>query len=183
VSRVSRASRVLVAGMGNIFLSDDAFGVEVVRRLLPLPLPQGVEVRDFGIAGVHLAYQLLDGGYDALVLVDALPFGGSPGDLCVMEPELDDEGEVAVDAHGMQPDAVLRTLEAMGGRVGRVLVVGCQPSSVEEGMELSPPVAASVDRAVDVVRELLDELTGGGSRAAPDTETGRPRRVGSGIGL
>jgi hydrogenase maturation protease len=175
-------SRILVAGVGNIFLSDDAFGVEVARRLLPLRLPEGVEVRDFGIAGVHLAYQLLD-GYDALVLIDALSFGATPGDLCVMEPELDDEGDVVVDAHGMQPDAVLRTLEALGGRVERVLVVGCQPWSVEEGMELSPPVAASVDRAVGVVLELLVELAGGGSRAAPDTEAGRPGRVGSGIGL
>jgi hydrogenase maturation protease len=175
-------SRVLVAGVGNIFLSDDAFGVEVARRLTPLPLPEGVEVKDVGIAGVHLAYQLLD-GYDALVLVDALPFGATPGDLCVMEPELDEEGDVAVDAHGMQPDAVLRTLEALGGRVGRVLVVGCQPQSVEEGMELSPPVAASVDRAVEVVLDLLVELTGGGSRAATHTETGHPGRVGSGLGL
>lgn len=174
-------SRILVAGVGNIFLSDDAFGVEVARRLLPLARPEGVEVKDFGIAGVHLAYQLLD-GYDALVLVDAVPFGARPGDLCVMQPELDDEGDVAVDAHGMQPDAVLRTLEALGGRVDRVFVVGCQPCSLEEGMELSPPVAASVDLAVETVLELLVELTGGGSRAAPHIEVGRDRRVGSRVG-
>jgi hydrogenase maturation protease len=176
-------SRILVAGVGNIFLSDDAFGVEVARRLLMSPTPEGVEVRDFGIAGVHLAYQLLD-GYDALVIVDALPFGGTPGDLCVMEPELDEEGDVEVDAHGMQPDAVLRTLQALGGRVERVLVVGCQPRSVDEGMGLSPPVAASVDRAAAVVRELLVDLTEGGrDDAAPDSEAGRAGRVGSRLGL
>lgn len=177
-------SRILVAGVGNIFLSDDAFGVEVARRLLQSAVPEGVEVRDFGIAGVHLAYQLLD-GYDALVIVDAVPFGGTPGDLCVMEPELDEEGDVEVDAHGMQPDAVLRSLQALGGRVDRVLVVGCQPKSLDEGMELTPPVAASVDRAVGVVQELLFELSEGRARsdAAPDSEAGRAGRVGSGRGL
>ena len=174
-------SRVLVAGVGNIFLSDDAFGVEVARRLADSPLPSGVEVGDFGIAGVHLAYQLLE-GYDAAVIVDTAPFGGRPGDLCVMEPDRNrGEGEVAVDAHGMQPDAVLRTVEALGGRVGRVLVVGCQPACVDEGMEMSPPVAAAVDRAVDLVAKVLTSLTGG--EDAPDLDVRSAGRAGGRAGL
>ena len=151
---------VLVAGVGNIFLGDDAFGVEVASRLARGPLPKGVEVGDFGIAGVHLAYQLLE-GYRAVVLIDAVRRGGRPGDLYVIEPDLDDEaGEVAMDAHGMQPEAVLQLLRVMGGTVGRVLVVGCEPQRVEEGIGLSEAVSGSVEPAVAMVRELLEGLTG-----------------------
>ena len=79
---------MLVAGIGNIFLGDDGFGVEVAQRLADRPMPEGVQVADFGIRGVHLAYELLD-GYDALVLVDAVPMGEPPGTVAVIEPELD----------------------------------------------------------------------------------------------
>lgn len=154
-------NRVLVAGVGNIFLADDAFGVEVASRLAAGPLPDGVEVGDFGIAGVHLAYQLLD-GYRAAILLDAVPRGGEPGDIYVIEPEPGDEPEsgVELDAHGMHPEAVLRMVEVLGGHLDRVMVVGCEPAAVEEGIGLSPRVAASVGPAVEVVRRLLEELAG-----------------------
>src|SRR4028119_1562995 len=96
--------RILVAGIGNIFLGDDGFGSEVARRLARLPMPDGVRVVDYGIRGVHLAYDLLD-GYDALILVDALPGSRTPGDLTVLEVGPDDVGEAALDAHGMDPGA------------------------------------------------------------------------------
>jgi hydrogenase maturation protease len=154
-------SRILVAGVGNIFLGDDAFGVEVVRRLGAVGLGDGVDVGDFGIAGIHLAYQLLD-GYDAAVLVDATPRGGRPGDLYVIEPAPagDDDGP-ALDAHGMQPEAVLRLVEVLGGHLGRVLVVGCEPAAVTEGIGLSPEVEASVDRAVELVAGVVAGLASG----------------------
>ncbi len=153
--------KVLVAGIGNIFLGDDGFGVEVAARLRGVDMPEGVRVEDFGIRGVHLAYELLD-GYDALVMVDAVPMGEPPGTVALIEP--DPAGEVgehatpAMDAHSMNPAVVLQMLAAMGGQVGRVVVVGCQPSVIEEGMGLSPAVAAAVERGVDAVREVVAEL-------------------------
>lgn len=154
---------VLVAGIGNIFLSDDGFGPEVARRMLAsdpgaAPLPEGVRVVDYGIRGMHLAYDLLD-GVDALVLVDALPGkGGDPGDITVLEVGLDDLGTGQFDAHGMDPVAVLGSLGALGGELPRTLVVGCQPLDVSEGIGLTPAVSQAVDGAVATVNRLLDEL-------------------------
>ena len=158
--------RILVAGIGNIFLGDDGFGVEVVRRLAGAELPADVEVVDIGIRGMHLAYQLLD-GYDALVMIDATPRGGTPGQLYVLEPDLDtvpdDDGSL-LNAHGMQPDAVLALLRTLSRDVadgtptevvGRVLVLGCEPQSVEEGMGLSAAVAAAVEPAVELLQRVL----------------------------
>lgn len=151
--------RILVAGIGNIFLADDGFGCEVVRRLTAEPLPAGVELVDYGIRGMHLAFDLL-GGYDALVIVDAAPRGGSPGDLSVLEVGPDDLGTGELDAHGMEPTAVLGSLGTLGGELPRTLVVCCEPAELEERMGLSAAVAAAVPPAVSLVRDLLEEELG-----------------------
>jgi hydrogenase maturation protease len=151
------STRVLVAGVGNIFLGDDGFGCEVARRLAGQPVPDGVRVVDYGIRGMHLAYDLLD-GYDALVLVDALPGNGRPGEITVLEVGPDDLGTGEFDAHGMDPVAVLACLEGLGGELPRTLIVGCQPLDLEEGIGLTPAVTAAVDVAVNTVRELLGNL-------------------------
>lgn len=156
---------VLVAGIGNIFLGDDGFGVEVANRMASLPQPEGVVVADFGIRGVHLAYELL-GGYDALVLIDAVPLGEEPGTIAVIEPEVadlvasDDDIAPTMDAHSMNPAVVLGMLAGLGGEVGRVLIVGCQPEFLDEGIGLSAPVTAAIDRAITAVTELVTELCG-----------------------
>jgi len=153
----------LVAGIGNVFLSDDAFGVEVAARLASRPLPPGVRVEDFGIRGIHLAYELLE-GYDALLLVDAVPLGEPPGTLAVLEPERppagpgDDRGP-GLDAHSMNPEVVLATLDRLGGSVGRTIVVGCQPADLREGMGLSPAVRTAVEPAVDLCLHMLADLS------------------------
>lgn len=151
--------RVLVAGVGNIFLGDDGFGVEVARRLAKHDLPDWVAVGDYGISGVHLAYDLADGVKTA-ILVDAMPRGGEPGTVYVVEPERQANGErpamALLDGHGMQPDVVLGMLDTLGADVGRVLIVGCEPGTAEPGMELSAPVAAAVDEAVRIVLELIE---------------------------
>ncbi len=169
---IERRRRVLIAGVGNVFLSDDGFGVEVVSRLTRegVGLPPEAEVADIGIRGVHLAYQLLD-GYSALILVDVVNRGGEPGTLYVLEHDLNDNpepaGDLTLDGHDMSPDAVLALLDELAVGVGvgrpvdRVLVVGCQPAVLQEGMGLSDPVAAAVPEAVRVVRELVDDLTSG----------------------
>jgi hydrogenase maturation protease len=154
--------RTLVAGIGNIFLSDDGFGVEVATRLAAQPLPPGVRVADFGIRGLHLAYELLD-GYDCLVLVDAVPMGEKPGTVALIQPEPDgsmggDETVPVVDAHSMDPRVVLATLARLGGSVERIYVVGCQPANLQEGIGLSPPVAAAVDGALALCRQLFTEM-------------------------
>jgi hydrogenase maturation protease len=154
---------VLVAGIGNVFQSDDAFGVEVASRLSEQSLPTGARVEDFGIRGVHLAYELL-GGYDGLVIIDALPMGEPPGTLAIIEPEPDGGttggGDVleVVDAHTMSPDVVLGTLHRLGGSVEKIFVIGCQPANLHDGMGLSPAVAAAVDDAAEMCRQLVSEL-------------------------
>jgi hydrogenase maturation protease len=156
--------RVLVAGVGNIFFGDDAFGVEVARRLADEPpAPDDVRVAEFGIRGVHLAYELLN-GYDTLVLIDAISRGDPPGTVSVLEVPLAGEAAgdgvlEAMDAHGMNPGAVLAMVADMGGNLGRVLVVGCEPGELEDGIGLSAPVLAAVPAAVDAVRDLVDSLT------------------------
>jgi hydrogenase maturation protease len=153
--------RVLIAGVGNIFLGDDAFGVEVAQRLSASPLPDNVRVSDFGIRSLHLAYEMADSAYDLTLLIDASPRGGRPGTLYVIEPETSLDGPVAVpDGHSINPDAVLASVRALGADPGRVLVVGCEPASVEERMGLSPEVAAAVEEAVILVRELLERECG-----------------------
>jgi hydrogenase maturation protease len=164
------SGRVLVAGVGNIFLGDDGFGVEVARRLAAEELPEDVRVADFGIRGVHLAYELLD-GYDTAILVDATPRGGPPGTVYVIEPEppaARDAGDPAaaplMDAHAMEPDAVLGLLDVLGGSGVRVLVVGCEPAEVTERIGLSEPVERAVGDAILMVRELLalrEDMEGG----------------------
>ncbi len=146
--------RTLVAGIGNIFLGDDGFGSEVASRIDRSTLPGSVEVLDAGISGVHLAYQLLD-GYDRLVLIDALPLGEPPGTVAVFRPDLDDVDEGPVDAHGLDPASVLRMVRQLGGTPGDVLVVGCEPATLDEGMGLSAAVAGAVDEAVRVVTDLV----------------------------
>jgi hydrogenase maturation protease len=152
---------MLVAGIGNIFLSDDGFGPEVLTRFRGRSAPAGVEVADYGIRGVHLAYRLLD-GIDTLVLVDAAPHGAAPGTVSLLEVDpaeipAENVGAPPVDAHGMEPVAVLRLLRSLGGSVRRVLVVACEPKVVEEGMGLSPEVEAAVPAAVTLIEELLSE--------------------------
>lgn len=153
---------VLVAGIGNIFLGDDAFGVEVVRRLSERRLPDSVQVVDFGIRGFDLADALM-GSPSAAVLVDATPRGGEPGTLYLLEP-LVDRRPPDLEPHGMNPANVLRLVEAIGGRLPRVLVVGCEPAVLDlDGdmlMGLSPPVEAAVDEAVRMIESLVADLEG-----------------------
>jgi hydrogenase maturation protease len=147
---------VLVAGIGNIFLSDDGFGPEVARRLTQRPLPTGVKVVDYGIRGMHLAYDLLE-GYDGLVIIDALPRQGTPGDIVVLQVGPEDLGDGDFDAHGMEPVSVLGSLGALGGELPPTYVVGCEPADVQDGMGLTAPVEAAVDRAIDAVIAVLTE--------------------------
>ncbi len=155
---VTASSGILVAGIGNIFFSDDGFGPEAVRRLLAdaRGLPEDVRVEDYGIRGMHLAYDLLD-GYDALVLIDAIPGDGVPGEVKVLEIGPDDIGDGEFDAHGMNPVAVLASLESLGGSLPPTYIIGCSPVSVDEGLGLSGPVEAAIPIALDALRRLIDE--------------------------
>jgi hydrogenase maturation protease len=157
---------ILVAGIGNVFLADDGFGVEVARRLAQRELPLGVKVADFGIRGMDLAYELQE-DYDAAILVDAVPRGQAPGTLYVIEPDLDGT-EPVLDAHAMDPVRVLGLARTLGTLPGRVLVVGCEPSTAmsldddELVMGLSPPVQAATAEAVALVESVLEELLAAG---------------------
>ncbi|MFI9045839.1 hydrogenase maturation protease [Streptomyces sp. NPDC053427] len=153
---------MLIAGVGNIFLGDDGFGVEAVRRLGEHRLPDHVEAVDVGVRGVHLAYQMLD-GYHTVLLVDASARGGAPGTVYLLDatdPAPAGPRPPAVDGHHMTPDSVLALLGTLadgtdGRRPQRVLVVGCEPADVEEGIGLSEPVAAAVDEAVALILRLV----------------------------
>lgn len=176
--------RVLVAGIGNIFLGDDGFGVEVVRRIDAAALPPSVTVTDYGIRGIHLAYDLLGGHHDTLIMVDAVPLDEPPGTLAVLDvgrgvrPTTRATGEIcpadgaglAIDGHGLHPQAVLDLLHGLGGRIDQVLVVGCRPAELGERMGLSEPVQAAVPDAVRLVTALAREQTAGGNPAVLATE-------------
>ncbi len=151
------SGRVLVAGIGNIFLGDDGFGVEVAQRLASRPQPQDVKVTDFGIRGLHLALELME-GYDLVVLVDAVRRGDPPGTVSVIEPDTGDlGGEGSPDAHDMDPVTVLRLLADMGGEVERLLLVAGEVAETDEQIGLSEPMAAAVGEAVQVVEQLVAE--------------------------
>lgn len=157
--------RVLIAGIGNIFQGDDAFGVEVAQRLARRPLPDGVEAVDFGTRGYDLAFAVME-PRDVTILVDAVPRGGAPGTLYVIEPDLTRLDEPAdVSAHAMNPLNVFRLVRAMGGTWSRVLLLGCEPGdlgSEDEGkMGLSDAVATAVDEAIVLAESLVSDLVAG----------------------
>jgi hydrogenase maturation protease len=154
--------RVLVAGVGNLFLGDDAFGVEVVQQLMRSDVPVAARLFDAGIRGIHLAYELLD-GYDALILVDAMAHGEVPGTVSIFEREWwDGEADRVArgvgDAHDLDPESVFALLERLGGRVERIFTVGCEPEQICERIGLSARVAAAVPPAVQAVRDLVARL-------------------------
>jgi len=166
---VAQKPVMLIAGIGNIFLGDDGFGVEVVRRLSGSKFPQGVRVADFGIRGFDLSYALQD-GYETTILIDAYPRGGAPGTVYVVEPDLknlasaESQGAAAIETHGMDPIKVLRLAASMGGPLKRVLLVGCEPATLggEDGhMGLSEPVEKAVDEAVKRIEALVTKITNG----------------------
>jgi hydrogenase maturation protease len=164
--------RTLVAGVGNVFLRDDAFGVEVIRLMADDPPPAGVEIRDFGIRGVHLAYELLN-GCDLFVLVDAAAHGEPPGTVTVLEVEVPDPARLdgpVIDAHSLTPDGIFALLASLGGRPGRSLVVACEPADVSAGMGLSEPVQQALPHAVQTVRDIL---AGAAADAPGEPEAGQ----------
>jgi hydrogenase maturation protease len=173
---MSGPGRTLVAGVGNVFLRDDAFGVEVVRLLAEQPVPEGVEIRDFGIRGVHLVYDLLN-GCDLFVLVDAAPHGQAPGTVSVLEVELpepagpDTLDRPLIDAHSLTPDAIFALLVSLGGRPGRSLVVACEPADIDAGMGLSDPVREALPHAVRTVQEILAGSAGSAGEDEDQDET------------
>src|SRR5271155_2225398 len=164
-TRAVETKRILIAGIGNIFLGDDGFGVEVASILARRTFPQGVRVADFGIRGFDLAYALME-GYETTILVDAYPGAGQPGTLFVIEPDLqnlDSAGSPPgfVDPHGMNPLNVLRMAVNMGAQLKRILLVGCVPATLgpEEGqMGLSEPIEAAVGEAVQLIDSLVTRI-------------------------
>ena len=159
------STRVLVAGIGNVFMADDGFGVEVARVLGERRLPNGVDVVDFGIRGMDLVFALGE-GYDAAVFVDAVPRGEEPGTVFAVEPDLDAlaKGPVTLDAHGMDPVKVLTLAATLGPVPERIVVVGCEPAVRMTGEEdelvgdLSEPVRGAIEPAADLVESLVAEL-------------------------
>jgi hydrogenase maturation protease len=175
-----RERQILVAGVGNAWLKDDGFGGEVVKRLSEMDLPGGVTVLDFGTGGLDLAYEVMR-GYDAMVLVDVSRQGGEPGTLYLVEPDPDEveggieDGEV-INPHGMDPQTVLRFVKSVHGWPGKVIVVACEPATVEEmGMGLSAEVEAVVASAVEVVIEQIHRFQQDAAyeQASGETETAR----------
>jgi hydrogenase maturation protease len=166
--QIKETKKILIAGIGNIFLADDGFGVEVALRLARQSFPSGIRVAEFGIRGFDLAYALME-GYETTILVDAYPGEGQPGALFVVEPDLKDldspeTQQSFIEPHAMNPLNVLRMASTMGGDLKRVLVVGCVPATLgpEEGqLGLSAPVAAAIDDAVKLIDSLVTRILAG----------------------
>lgn len=153
--------RILVAGIGNIFLGDDAFGCEVASELAKRPLPEGVRLTDFGIRSYDLAYAIMD-GYDAVILVDAMPRGEAPGTVFLVEPDAGELERLAAglpDAHSMNPMTALRLVRSLGGEARNLYVVGCEPAVLEtDEIGLSEPVRAAVPGALRLIERLIQQL-------------------------
>ena len=152
--------RILVAGIGNIFLGDDAFGCEVAQRLAGRTAPENIRVVDYGIRGYDLAYALMD-DYAVAILIDATPRGGQPGTLYTLEIDTGAMKSASSDPHGMDPVHVLAMVGAMGGKPPRIYLVGCEPGETEERMGLSEPVQAALDGAVETVESLIKRIEQG----------------------
>lgn len=173
--RAAQRPSVLVAGIGNVLLADDGFGVAVAQRLAQRELPAGVKVADYGIRGMDLAYELQE-DYDAAILVDAVPRGEAPGTLFAIRHRGPLDEEAVLDVHGMTPVRVLALARALGAVPERILVVGCEPAvlagadDAEIVMELSPAVRAAVPRAVELVESLLGELLAPGAQQDDERE-------------
>ncbi len=154
--------RILVAGVGNIFFGDDAFGCEVAKELAQRSLPEGVRVIDFGIRSYDLAYAMMENN-DATILIDATARGNVPGTTYLIEPELnnlDTGGDVAVNAHGMNPMHVLQMVRSLGGAPGRLLIVGCEPEVLEtDEIGLSASVRAAIPAAIEMIENLIGEFS------------------------
>lgn len=166
---MSNASRpqILIAGIGNVFMGDDGFGVEVAARLATRRLPDGVVAADIGVRSLHLAFALLDKP-DLLLVVDAVDRGEPPGTLFVIEPQLDGDGPAIADAHSMSLQTVVAALRGLGGEVPPMLLVGCQPAFVGERMGLSPAVQQAVPHAVALVERTVARSLERQSYAADD---------------
>jgi hydrogenase maturation protease len=158
--------RILIGGIGNIFHGDDAFGVEVVRRLVSDRFPDNVRVADFAIRGYDLAFALLE-GYETAIIVDAVKRGAKPGTIYLIEIETEHLNGThgPVDAHSMNPLRVLELARQVGGPIGRVLLLGCEPESFgpeDEGrMGLSEVVQSAIEPAADRIRRLVTSLLAG----------------------
>ncbi len=159
----SRKKRVMIAGIGNMFMKDDGFGSAVVKRIANKQFPEGVEVKDFGTSGLKLAYDLMK-GYDGLIFIDASARGEKPGTLYVIEPNESDfshdlEEGGPIDPHGADPVTVLRFVKSIGSWPGKVTIVACEPESVDEfEIGLSDPVNLAIDQAVEMVEEIINEI-------------------------
>lgn len=149
--------KLLVAGIGNIFFGDDGFGPEVARVLATGPI-EGVKIEDYGIRGLHLAYELVS-GYDRAFLIDAVPRGGEPGTLYVIEPQ-PSETPAAPDPHRMDLENVFAFLKLTGGEAPPITIVGCEPSATGEVMGLTGPVRAAIAPAVELIQRLVREALG-----------------------
>jgi hydrogenase maturation protease len=156
--------KILIACVGNIFLGDDGFGVEVARRLLSKSLPPEAVIKDFGIRGFDLAYALME-PYDLAILVDACARGLEPGTVFLLEPDPLDETQPGLDPHGMNPMGVLRMVKSLGGTPPRVLIIGCEPAelgSEHDGqLGLSEPVEAAIDEAIALIESLVTKVLDG----------------------
>ncbi|MEY2536798.1 MAG: hydrogenase maturation protease [Verrucomicrobiota bacterium] len=158
-----KAPNILVAGIGNIFFGDDAFGCEVAAQLMRRQLPEQVRVVDFGIRSYDLAYAMMDGP-DVTIFVDATPQGKSPGTLYLIEPDqkfLDNTADVVVNAHSMNPVRVLQLIRSLGGQPGRLYLVGCEPAVLESEdgvMGLSEMVRAAIPKALEMIESLVRDL-------------------------
>ena len=180
------SGRILVGCIGNIFLGDDGFGVEVARRLSERELPESVELADFGIRGLDLVYALQE-DYGAIILVDAMPRGEEPGTVYLIEPEIEAGGRVELETHSMDPVKAIRSARAMGAEPVRTLVVGCEPGVVLEGqsyedvlVELSQPVQAAVEEAVELVESLIMEMSANSVNGESERQAGSLGEKGGG---
>ncbi|MDQ6930174.1 MAG: hydrogenase maturation protease [Candidatus Eremiobacteraeota bacterium] len=161
------SARILIAGVGNIFFGDDGYGCEVISRMRDEIFPPDVRVEDYGIRGTHLAFELMS-GYEGSILIDAVPKGGPPGTLYVIEPDVE-EATGTIDAHTMDLQAVFAFMRTLEGVPPRILIVGCEPAAEREEMGLCEEVEQAVGKTIPLVHEVLKKYFTGAIAQAGGT--------------
>lgn len=163
--------KILIAGVGNELRQDDAFGVLLAQKFQKAALfPPTVKVMEIGSAGIHLVQQFFD-GYDILILLDIVKWGGPAGTIHFKEVEVkdiaqlhkEDQNEFLADMHYINPLKALMMAKALKVLPKQVLFLGCESNEHEEiGIGLSADVEAAIPVAflkiVDWINNLQNKI-------------------------
>ena len=153
-------TRTLICGVGNKLKRDDGLGPFVIEQLEDTPMPEGVDVVDYGISGFKCALKLE--GYDKVVFVDAISLPGfEPGRLhrlkitkekLMKSPKLSD---FSLSMHETDLERIMATAAVLNIYPDEVVIIGCEPFDTAVGLGLTKSVEAAVPKIIELVLKEL----------------------------